>query len=99
MAEILDDVMEDDRFSVAEQSLGKAAKKLPNISVEKPKAAHKERKASSVSLPAYVWSQLRKRAGMEEEPYNILIMKGLREIGFEIDDDDLIDPRKLRHQK
>lgn len=99
MAEMLDDVMDDDRFAIAEQSLGKTAKKLPNISVDKPRAAHKERKASSVSLPVYVWSQLRKRAGADEEPSNVLIMKGLREIGFDIDDDDLIDPRKLRHQK
>lgn len=99
MAEILDDIIDDDRFAVAEQTLDKAARKLPDISVEKTRPAHKERKASSVSLPAYVWSQLRQRAGVAEEPYNILILKGLREIGFEIDDDDLIDPRKLRHMK
>jgi len=99
MPEVLDDIMEDDRFSVAEKSLGKVAKKLPDISINKPREAHKERKTSSVSLPAYVWSQLRRRAGMEETPYNILILQALQEFGFEIDDDDLIDPRKLRHQR
>jgi hypothetical protein len=98
MSEILDDIT-DDRFAIAEQNLEKAAKKLPNISVDKPKALHKERKTSSVSLPSYVWSQLRLQAGMREEPYNTLILKGLKEIGFDIDDDDLIDPRKLRHLK
>ncbi len=99
MVEVLDDVMDDDRFAVAEQNLGKAAKNLPDISINEVREPKKERKASSVSLPGYVWSELRRRAGEEETPYNILIMKGLREIGFDIDDDDLIDPRKSRHQK
>lgn len=99
MSEILDEAMDDDRFAIAEKSLSKASKKLPNISVENVRPVEKERKASSVSLPGYVWSQLRRRAGIEEQPYNIFILKGLKEIGFEIDEDDLIDPRKLRHMK
>lgn len=102
MAEMLDDaidVIEDDRFSAAERALSGAGKSLPNISIAAPRDPRKERKASSVSLPIYVWSELRKRSGMEEEPYNIMILKGLKEIGFNIDEDDLIDPRKLRHMK
>lgn len=103
MAEVLDDAEEyvaDDRWENAKKlDMGEVSKSLPDISVAAPRDPKKERKGSAVSLPAYVWTMLRQKSGNDEEPVNVIIMRGLRELGFEIDDDDLIDPRKLRYMK
>ena len=96
----LDDIaMPEDRFAAAERVLEASPKKLPTISPPPaPKNPDRERKASSISLPEYVWKQLKHRAFTDDEPQNIVAMKALKAYGFDIQEDDLIDPRKLRHQ-
>src|SRR5690606_16025945 len=96
----LDDVaVPEDRFAAAERALDVAPKKLPSVSPPPaPKSPDRERKNSSLSLPEYVWKQLKQRAYTDDEPQNIVAMRALKAYGFEIHDDDLIDPRKLRYQ-
>jgi hypothetical protein len=96
----LDDVIvPDDRFAAAEKALEVAPKKLPSVSPPPaPKSPDRERKASSLSLPEYVWRQLKQRSYGDDEPQNIVVLKALKAYGFEIHEDDLVDPRKLRYQ-
>ena len=96
----LDDVVvPEDRFAAAERVLEKSPKTLPTISPPPaPRNPDRERKASSISLPEYVWKLLKQRAYTDDEPQNVVVMKALQAYGLEIQDEDLIDPRKLRHQ-
>ena len=82
MAEVLDDAEEyvaDDRWENAKKlDMGEVSKSLPDISVAAPRDPKKQRKGSAVSLPAYVWTMLRQKSGNDEEPVNVIIMRGLR---------------------
>lgn len=95
----LDDVVVPDRFAMAEKALDNAPKKLPTISpLPEPKSPEKERRNSSISLPKYVWKLLRQRSATDDEPQNVIILRALKAYGFQIDEEDLTDPRKLRYQ-
>lgn len=101
MAKALDDVAalkDDDRFSAVERKLSGGGRALPNISPVETRAPAKERRNKSMSLPLYVWDQLRDEAYRKREPQNAVILRGLKAIGLDVAEDDLIDPRKLRHQ-
>lgn len=89
-----------DRFSSLEEKLsrGSPATALPNISPAVKPAAHKKRRNSSVSMPQYVWDLLGDHAHQAREPQNIFIMKALKAAGLPIDEEDLIDPRKIRNR-
>lgn len=106
MAKKLDDVAvnvsNDDRFerfNAAEERLSKGKTTLPSISPAMQPAVHKERRNSSVSMPVYVWDNLADAAHVAKEPQNIYVMKALKAFGLEIDEEDLIDPRKTRNNR
>lgn len=96
----LDDVfMPDDRFGAVEKALGAAPQKLPSVTPPPaPKSPDRERKTSSLSLPEYVWKLLKQHSYTDGEPQNIVVLKALKAYGFDIFDDDLVDPRKARYQ-
>lgn len=101
MTEILDDVdseVIEDRFANAEKALENTGKNLPTISPADPQDPRKKRRNSSVSMPDYVWDLLRDEGYISREPQNVVIMRGLKAIGLLIDEEDLIDPRKVRYQ-
>lgn len=101
MSEVLDDIDTagvSDRFAAAEEAFDRAPKKLPTISPAKQLDPNKARRNSSVSMPEYVWELLREEGFKSKEPQNIVIMRGLKAIGLAIDEEDLVDPRKLRYQ-
>lgn len=106
MAKKLDDVAVDvsnddrfDRFNAAEERLSKGKTALPSISPTAVPVAEKERRNSSVSMPRYVWKNLGDAAHADDVPQNIYVMKALKAYGIEIDEEDLIDPRKTRNSK
>jgi hypothetical protein len=103
MAKKLDDVSVslDNRFerlSSVESKLTRGATDLPTISPGIRKAPEKNRRNSSVSMPLYVWDLLADAAHKAREPQNVFVMKALKAAGLPIDDEDLIDPRKIRYQ-
>ena len=96
----LDEVMVPvDRFAAAEKALDSAVRKLPTIiPAAEPKSPGKERRNSSISMPKYVWKHLKHRSAADDEPQNVIILRALKAYGFQIDEEDLTDPRKLRYQ-
>lgn len=89
----------DDRFSRAENVLNAKKTSLPSISPKAKPAAGSERRSSAVSLPDYVWELLRVEAFERREPGNVIIMRGLKALGLDIREEDLIDPRKTRNKE
>lgn len=52
-------------------------------------------KGTNIELPAYVWDQAREYLNRRPDMrFRNVVMEGLRAIGFEIDDSDLIAQRK-----
>ena len=102
MAKILDDVAtdykEDSRFMDVEKKLSSKVSALPNISPKIIPHPKKERRNSSVSMPIYVWDLIADKAHAVREPQNIFIMKALKQYGIDIDESDLVDPRKVRYE-
>jgi len=97
---ILDEIeIPEDKFAAAEKALQSGSKKLPTISPKPEKDEALQRKAKSLSLPQYVWDLLRDAGYENNEPQNIVVLRGLKKLGFAIRDEDLIDPRKLRYQE
>jgi hypothetical protein len=101
MAKKLDDVAvkvaDDDRFDRFEERLSKGKTALPSISPARP-SRQIERRNSSLSMPVYVWDLLADAAHKEKDPQNIFVMKALKAAGLPIQDEDLIDPRKIRNK-
>lgn len=80
-------------------ALDEGAAQLPSM---KPAAAVRplavapkqvERANKSLSLPVYVWEALKKRSHETGDPQNVVVMKGLRALGIEIQETDLVDGR------
>ncbi len=92
----LDEVVLPDRFSDAERAFEGADKKLPNISPQMPRHPDADRRSSSVSLPHYVWELIRDESYRSRDPQNVVILRGLKALGLEIREDDLVDLRKVR---
>lgn len=75
--------------------LSEGAKEYPSLKVEK-KDATKKRKKSSLSMPEYVWDILWDATKENREPQGVIVMRGLKALGFDIDEADLVDARKTR---
>lgn len=76
--------------------LSEGAKDYPSLKVEKKKDATKKRKKSSLSMPEYVWDLLWDATKESREPQGVVVMRGLKALGFDIDEADLVDARKTR---
>ncbi len=73
-----------------------AANELPSLKPpEKPEIV-KKRMKRSFSLPEYVWELLWEASKERREPQGVIILRGLKSMGFDIDEDDLRDARKPR---
>lgn len=81
------------RFSTIETALTKAPAALPSISPVPSPAKGSERRSKSLSLPDYVWDQLRERAFTTRDTQNVVVMRALKMMGFAIHDEDLVDQR------
>ncbi len=103
MAKKLDDAVvsfkDDGRFSAVEEKLNKTVTALPNISPVSVPDPATERRNSSLSMPVYVWDLLKDASHQSREPQNIFVMKALKAAGLPINEADLIDPRKVRHDR
>lgn len=78
------------------QRLSEGAKEYPSLKVDKKKDATKKRKKSSLSMPEYVWDLLWDATKESREPQGVVVMRGLKALGFDIDEADLVDARKTR---
>jgi len=47
-------------------------------------------------MPEYVWDLLWDATKESREPQGVIVMRGLKALGFEIDEADLVDARKTR---
>lgn len=77
--------------------LEEGAKKYPSLTVEtKKKKASKatKRVTKSLSMPEYVWELIFEASYKERQPQGVCVMKALKNMGYPIDDEDLIDGRK-----
>jgi hypothetical protein len=75
--------------------LQEGAKDFASLKVEK-KPEGKARKKSSLSMPEYVWDLLWEATKENREPQGVIVMRGLKALGFDIDESDLVDARKTR---
>lgn len=75
--------------------LSEGAKEFPSLKVEK-KETTKKRKKSSLSMPEYVWDLLWEATKENREPQGVIVMRGLKALGLDIDEADLVDARKTR---
>lgn len=55
-----------------------------------------KRSGHSVTLPDYLWRQLKDRAHQEDSTQSLIIMKALKAAGFTVEQHDLVDGRKIR---
>jgi hypothetical protein len=92
----LDEVIVPDRFADAERAFEDADKKLPNISPLQTRSPDADRRSSSVSLPHYVWELIRDESYVSRDPQNVVILRGLKALGLNIREEDLVDLRKVR---
>ena len=101
MAKKLDDVavavVGDGRFDNVEERLSKGKTALPSISPAR-QTRQVERRNSSLSMPVYVWDLLADAAHNEKDPQNSFVRKAVKGGGLAIEDEDLIDPRKIRNK-
>lgn len=84
----IDDLEELDR------RLAKGGEGLPNISVKPKTDKAKKKRTSSVALPEYVWGLIKGEVYKSGEPANVVLMRLMKDAGWPIDADDLIDGRK-----
>ncbi len=75
--------------------LQEGAKDFASLKVDK-KPEGKVRKKSSLSMPEYVWDLLWEATRDNREPQGVIVMRGLKALGFDIDEADLVDARKTR---
>lgn len=59
-------------------------------------ADEESRKQLSLSIPAYIWEQIRKEAHKEKITKTSLILKALKAYGLTVAEQDLIDGRTIR---
>lgn len=76
--------------------LQNAANELPSLNTPAQPNPDKKRVKRSLSMPDYVWELLWEASKDKREPQGVVVMRGLKSMGFQIDDDDLRDARKPR---
>ncbi len=77
-----------------DKKLAKGGEGLPNISVKPKTDKAKKKRVSSVALPEYVWGLIKAEGYKNSEPGNVVLMRLMKNAGWAIDEDDLIDGRK-----
>lgn len=82
--------------------LSPKAEQMPSISAAPAKSAERsapviaERATKTISLPQYVWDQIRERSYQRKEPLNVVLMRALKSDGFSVNEEDLVDGRTRR---
>ena len=77
--------------------LEQGAKEYPSLQTETKKAAvskAKKRVTKSLSMPEYVWEIIFEASYKGREPQGVVVMKALKNMGYPIDEADLVDGRK-----
>lgn len=82
-------------------ALAEYAETFPSTA-PKPKAKKKIKKGEddvtvTLRLPPYIHKQLKIKAVTEDKTQRELILEGLRLVGLEIEDEDIVDRRKGEH--
>lgn len=76
--------------------LQEGAKEFPSLTVEKTDSS-KKRRQCTLSLPEYVADMLWEATKNDRDTtQSSIVMKGLKAIGFDIDDADIVDGRKRK---
>lgn len=82
--------------------LSPKAEKMPSLSASPTKPAEREkpviakRALKTISLPEYVWEQIRELSYQRKEPQNIVLLRALKNDGVRVEEEDLVDGRTRR---